>query len=151
MPTQARAARRPALGSRWGRALAPYLLILPGGGWLLLFFLLPIVTLAITSLESGDFINGFNFTWNFGNYSDGFGLYSAHETGVGTCSQGQAERIKEDRLAGPRLAGKHSKSWFELEIELFNEHDILDCELPQHVRTARWSITSGRPSAAAPD
>jgi spermidine/putrescine transport system permease protein len=72
----AHAARRPALSSRWGRALAPYLLILPGGGWLLLFFLLPIVTLAITSLESGDFINGFNFTWNFGNYSDGFSLYS---------------------------------------------------------------------------
>jgi spermidine/putrescine transport system permease protein len=59
-----------------GRALAPYLLITPGGGWLLLFFLLPIVTLAITSLESGDFINGFEFTWNFGNYTGGFGLYS---------------------------------------------------------------------------
>ena len=27
-----------------GRALAPYLLILPGGGWMLLFFLLPILT-----------------------------------------------------------------------------------------------------------
>jgi spermidine/putrescine transport system permease protein len=59
-----------------GRALAPYLLILPGSGWLLLFFLLPIVTLAITSLESGDFINGFNFTWNFDNYSGGLSLYS---------------------------------------------------------------------------
>jgi spermidine/putrescine transport system permease protein len=59
-----------------GRALAPYLLILPGGSWLLLFFLLPFVTLAITSLESGDFINGFNFTWNFGNYSGGLSLYS---------------------------------------------------------------------------
>jgi len=43
---------------------------------MLLFFLLPILTLAITSLESGDFINGFDFTWKFGNYSDGFGLYS---------------------------------------------------------------------------
>jgi spermidine/putrescine transport system permease protein len=72
----ARVPRQPALRSRLGRALAPYLLILPGGGWLLLFFLLPIVTLAITSLESGDFINGFNFTWNFGNYSSGLGLYS---------------------------------------------------------------------------
>ena len=68
--------RQPALRSRLGRALAPYLLILPGGGWLLLFFLLPFVTLAITSLESGDFINGFIFTWNFGNYSGGLGLYS---------------------------------------------------------------------------
>jgi spermidine/putrescine transport system permease protein len=71
-----RAARWPALGSRWGRALAPYLLILPGGGWLLLFFLLPIVTLAIMSLESGDFISGFDFTWNFDNYTHGFTLYS---------------------------------------------------------------------------
>ena len=76
MATSPHAVRRPALGSRLGRALAPYLLILPGGGWLLLFFLLPMVTLAITSLESGDFINGFNFTWNFDNYSFGFNLYS---------------------------------------------------------------------------
>jgi spermidine/putrescine transport system permease protein len=73
---EARAPRQPALRSRWGRALAPYLLILPGSGWMLLFFLLPIATLAITSLESGDFINGFEFTWNFGNYSNGFGLYA---------------------------------------------------------------------------
>ena len=43
---------------------------------MLLFFLLPIVTLAITSLESGDFISGFNFTWQFDNYSRGFSLYS---------------------------------------------------------------------------
>ncbi len=76
MATATRAVKRPALGSRLGRALAPYLLILPGGGWLLIFFLLPIATLAITSLESGDFIGGFNFTWNFSNYSDGFSLYS---------------------------------------------------------------------------
>ena len=68
--------RRPALASRVGRALAPYLLILPGGGWLLLFFLLPILTLAITSLMSGDFISGFVFNWNFGNYSYGINLYS---------------------------------------------------------------------------
>jgi spermidine/putrescine transport system permease protein len=71
-----RVSKGPALRSRWGRALAPYLLILPGGGWMLLFFLLPIVTLAITSLESGDFLGGFNFTWQFENYSRGFSLYS---------------------------------------------------------------------------
>ncbi|MDQ6719932.1 MAG: ABC transporter permease [Candidatus Dormibacteraeota bacterium] len=76
MATGIHEVRRPAFSARWGRALAPYLLILPGGGWLLLFFLLPIVTLAITSLESGDFVSGFDFTWNFGNYTDGFSLYS---------------------------------------------------------------------------
>jgi spermidine/putrescine transport system permease protein len=68
--------RRPGLSSRWRHALAPYLLILPGGGWMLLFFLLPIATLAITSLQSGDFVTGFTFTGNFGNYTDGLHLYT---------------------------------------------------------------------------
>jgi spermidine/putrescine transport system permease protein len=70
------AARRPALATRWGRALAPYLLILPGSGWLLLFFIFPLLTLAVTSLMSGDFISGFVFTWNFANYSYGLNLYA---------------------------------------------------------------------------
>ena len=75
MATVTQETRRPAIGARLGRTLAPYLLILPGGGWMLLFFLLPILTLAVTSLESGDFISGFNFTWQFDNYSRGFTLY----------------------------------------------------------------------------
>jgi spermidine/putrescine transport system permease protein len=41
-----------------------------------LFFLLPILTLGIMSLQSGDFFNGFAFTWNFGNYSRGISVYS---------------------------------------------------------------------------
>lgn len=81
--------RRPALGLRLGRALAPYLLILPGGGWLFLFFLFPILTLAVTSLMAGDFISGFVFTWNFGNYSYGVNLYSdqfVHSLEYGTAA-----------------------------------------------------------------
>jgi len=54
--------RRPALTTRWGRALAPYLLIFPEGAWLLIFFLFPLLTLAVTSLMSGDFVSGFQFT-----------------------------------------------------------------------------------------
>ena len=69
------AAGRHTPSTRWGKALAPYLLILPGGGWLALFFLLPILTLAFTSLMSGDFIAGFQFTWNFSNYTFGLDLY----------------------------------------------------------------------------
>src|SRR2546430_13709070 len=69
--------RKPALRVRFARAAAPYLLILPGGGWLFLFFLLPILALAVTSLESGDFIAGFNFDWNVGNYTFGLQLYSS--------------------------------------------------------------------------
>jgi spermidine/putrescine transport system permease protein len=67
--------RRVSLRTRLGRASAPYLLILPGGGWLFLFFLLPIFTLAIVSVESGDFISGFYLNWNFGNYLLGLQLY----------------------------------------------------------------------------
>ena len=70
------AIRRPALAMRMGRALAPYLLVLPGSVWLLLFFLLPLLTLAVTSLMSGDFISGFQFTWNFANYTYGLALYA---------------------------------------------------------------------------
>ncbi len=68
--------RKPALRVRLAKASAPYLLILPGGGWLLLFFLLPLLSLAITSLESGDFITGFTFDLNFSNYTFGVNLYS---------------------------------------------------------------------------
>ena len=68
--------RRAALRVRVARAAAPYLLILPGGTWLLLFFVLPIVTLAITSLETGDFITGFTFALNFANYPSGLQQYA---------------------------------------------------------------------------
>jgi spermidine/putrescine transport system permease protein len=74
--TQPLAVRKPALRVRIARAAAPYLLILPGGGWLFLFFLLPLLALAVTSLETGDFINGFNFALNWSNYTFGVQLYS---------------------------------------------------------------------------
>jgi len=70
------ALRRRSIAPRLGRVLAPYLLILPGGGWMLVFFLLPIVTLLVTSLQSGDFVTGFEFTWNFANYGLGLDLYA---------------------------------------------------------------------------
>src|SRR5207248_8686736 len=68
-----------SLRVRLARAAAPYLLILPGGAWLFLFFLLPILTLAITSLETGDFITGFEFTGSFDNYGFGLQLFARSE------------------------------------------------------------------------
>jgi spermidine/putrescine transport system permease protein len=76
MATGRPALRGRAIAPRLGRLLAPYLLILPGGGWILVFFLLPIVTLLVTSLQSGDFVSGFEFTWNFANYGLGLNLYA---------------------------------------------------------------------------
>jgi spermidine/putrescine transport system permease protein len=51
------------------------LLILPGGGWLLLFFLIPMLFLVSVSLQTGNIIDGFRLTWRFANYSDAIRRY----------------------------------------------------------------------------
>src|SRR3712207_4169904 len=49
----------------------PYLLLLPGLGWLLLFFVVPLGYMAVESLKSGNpFAGGFQFTWEFSTYTD---------------------------------------------------------------------------------
>jgi len=46
-----------------------YGLLGPGGGWLLVFFIIPVVIMAYTSLKSGGVMaGGFTFSWEFGNY-----------------------------------------------------------------------------------
>ena len=56
--------------ARLGKKLAPYLLLFPGGSWLLLFFLIPIAFMASISLQTGNLEEGFRFTWHFQNFSD---------------------------------------------------------------------------------
>jgi len=55
----------------------PYLLLLPGGLWLILFFAVPMVQLLATSLydPSGSLENGYAMTWQVSNYSDAVGEY----------------------------------------------------------------------------
>ncbi len=48
----------------------PYLLLLPGLGWLVLFFALPLGYMLFESLKSGTPDTGFLFNWEFSNYSD---------------------------------------------------------------------------------
>jgi spermidine/putrescine transport system permease protein len=57
------------------RALAPYLLVLPGGLWLLLFFAVPMVTMLSLSLQEGDIVNGFVFTGHWQNYTESLADY----------------------------------------------------------------------------
>jgi spermidine/putrescine transport system permease protein len=52
------------------RTLAPYLLILPGGIWLLLFFVIPMVTMLSLSLQQGDIVSGYVFTGHWQTYVD---------------------------------------------------------------------------------
>jgi len=56
----------------------PYLLLLPGFLWLGLFFVVPIYYLAVTSLQTGDFSQGYTFDWAVGNYANAVTTYSEH-------------------------------------------------------------------------
>ncbi|MFF1819036.1 ABC transporter permease [Kribbella sp. NPDC058245] len=55
---------------RSGRRLTAYLLLLPGGLWLLLFFVVPLVSLLAASLydPNGSIENGFSMTWHWQNF-----------------------------------------------------------------------------------
>ena len=63
-------------GGRRGR-ITPYLLLAPGLLWLLVFFLVPMVILWQTSLQTGSLEEGFVLTWRWANYSDAVTRYSA--------------------------------------------------------------------------
>ncbi|MEO5653029.1 MAG: ABC transporter permease [Marmoricola sp.] len=58
------------------RRLAPYLLILPGGLWLLIFFVVPMVAMVSVSLQSGSLESGFSQTFSVGTYADMISTYS---------------------------------------------------------------------------
>jgi spermidine/putrescine transport system permease protein len=52
---------------RW---LTPYLFLLPGGLWLLAFFIVPLLVMASVSLQTGSLGQGYTLTWNFGVYPE---------------------------------------------------------------------------------
>jgi spermidine/putrescine transport system permease protein len=58
------------------RAGLPYLLLLPGLGWLLIFFAIPLVYMAFESLKTGTLDTGYAFDWNFANYTDALADFS---------------------------------------------------------------------------
>jgi spermidine/putrescine transport system permease protein len=52
------------------RRLVPYVLLSPGGIYLLFLFLVPLAVMLYTSLQSGGILSGgFKFTWQWDNYS----------------------------------------------------------------------------------
>jgi spermidine/putrescine transport system permease protein len=63
--------------ARLRKASLPYLLLLPGLGWLFLFFALPLIYMGLESLKSGSpFVGGFHLTWEFSNYTDALKDYN---------------------------------------------------------------------------
>jgi spermidine/putrescine transport system permease protein len=64
------------VSSRLRKAGLPYLLLLPGLGFLALFFGVPLVIMALESLKTGTIDTGFTLTWEFSNYSEALSDYS---------------------------------------------------------------------------
>jgi spermidine/putrescine transport system permease protein len=64
--------RRPELEAHRRRQRTGYLLFLPGALWLLVFFVVPTITLVATSLwdPSGSILDGYRLTWHWRNYVD---------------------------------------------------------------------------------
>jgi spermidine/putrescine transport system permease protein len=52
------------------KGVTPYLLLLPGIVWLVLFFVAPLGFLGYQSLQTGTFDTGYTFDWAFSNYVD---------------------------------------------------------------------------------
>jgi spermidine/putrescine transport system permease protein len=75
---QEKAPEQPPAPEQRRRGWAGYLLLLPGGAWLLVFFLVPTVMLLISSLydPSGSLIDGYNLTYRFANYTEAIREYA---------------------------------------------------------------------------
>jgi spermidine/putrescine transport system permease protein len=57
------------------RAAAPYLLLLPGLLWLVLFYVYPAFQMFLTSLWTGNIDAGYSQTWNWGIYPEAISEY----------------------------------------------------------------------------
>ena len=62
--------------ARLRKAALPYLLLLPGLGWLLLFFAVPLGIMFLESLKTGTIDTGFVFNWELANYTNSISDFS---------------------------------------------------------------------------
>jgi spermidine/putrescine transport system permease protein len=60
---------------RLRKAALPYLLLVPGLGWLVLFFAIPLVIMFLESLKTGTIDTGFTLTWEWSNYTNALKNY----------------------------------------------------------------------------
>jgi spermidine/putrescine transport system permease protein len=64
------------VAARLRKGALPYLLLLPGLGFLLVFFAVPLGWMAFESLKSGTLEQGYLFDWEFSNYTNAISDYS---------------------------------------------------------------------------
>ena len=58
----------------------------------------------------------------------------AHDPGARAAAQQEVERVGEHRLARARLAGEHVETRGEAQLGPFDEEEVLDAQLQEHVR-----------------
>jgi spermidine/putrescine transport system permease protein len=58
------------VAARLKKAGLPYFLLLPGLGWLGIFFAIPLAYMAFESLKQGTLDTGYVFNWEFSNYTE---------------------------------------------------------------------------------
>lgn len=56
--------------------LVPYLFLLPGGLWLIVFFVIPLITTASVALQEGSLGEGYRLTFNFGIFPEAIGRWN---------------------------------------------------------------------------
>jgi spermidine/putrescine transport system permease protein len=64
------------VSARLKKAGLPYLLLLPGLGWLAIFFVAPLFIMFLESLKTGTIDTGFTLTWEFSNYTNALSDYN---------------------------------------------------------------------------
>ena len=64
------------MAARLRKAGLPYLLLLPGLGWLAIFFAIPLGYMLFESLKTGTIDAGFVFNWQFANYTNSLSDFS---------------------------------------------------------------------------
>lgn len=55
---------------RHHRGLVPYLFLVPGGLWLIVFFVIPLITTVSVALQEGSLGTGYRLTFNFGIFPE---------------------------------------------------------------------------------
>jgi spermidine/putrescine transport system permease protein len=79
--------------------LAPYVLILPGGLWLLIFFVIPMASMVSLSLAQGDVVSGYAPTFHWQTYVDALENYQ--DQVIRSLGYGLATTIVQIVLAFP--------------------------------------------------
>jgi spermidine/putrescine transport system permease protein len=62
-------------GRRRGKVAAPYALLAPGGLWLILLFVVPMIAMASIALQEGSALEGYRLTWRFANFAEVTSFY----------------------------------------------------------------------------